>query len=42
MASRASVSRCATPMPWYGWLINIVGLGAVPLLVGVSLAGLAW
>ena len=30
------------PMPWYGWLINIVGLGAVPLLVGATLAGLAW
>lgn len=30
------------PMPWYGWLVNIVGLGAVPLLVGVGLAGLAW
>lgn len=30
------------PMPWYGWLVNIVGLGAVPLLVGVTLAGFAW
>lgn len=30
------------PMPWYGWLVNVVGLGAVPLLVGVTLAGLAW
>lgn len=30
------------PMPWYGWLVNIIGLGAVPLLVGIGLAGLAW
>ena len=31
------------PMPWYGWLVNIVGLGAVPLLVGLGLAaGLGW
>lgn len=30
------------PMPWYGWLVNIIGLGAVPLLMGISLAGLAW
>lgn len=30
------------PMPWYGWLINIVGLGAVPALAWLSFLAFAW
>lgn len=30
------------PMPWYGWLVNLIGLGGIPLLAATGLAGLFW